>query len=65
VPEPRDSVTRWVVGVLSEGDYAPDAIHLFSVLIYKSGDCVGRAMVLVYFDETVVSLLQFACSLTR
>ena len=64
MPEPRNSVTRSVVGV-SEVDYAPDAIHLFSVLIYKSGDCVWRAVVLVYFDETVVSLLQFARSLTR
>jgi hypothetical protein len=40
VPEPLDSTTRSVVGE-SERDYAPDAIHLFPVLIYKCGDCVG------------------------
>lgn len=50
---------------VSERDYAPDAIHLFSVLIYKCGDCVGGTVVLVDFDETVISYLQFAGSLAR
>lgn len=47
----------------NEEVYAPDAIHLFSVLIYKCGNCIWRTMILVYFDKTVIPLLQLACSL--
>jgi hypothetical protein len=45
--------------------YVPYAVHLFSVLIYKCSNGVWRAVVLINFDETVISLLQLAGSLAR
>jgi hypothetical protein len=39
--------------------YAPDAIHLFSMLVYKCGNGVWGAIIFVYFDEAVIALLEF------
>ena len=40
-------------------EYAPDAIHLFSMLVYKRGNSVWGAIIFVYFDEAVIALLEF------
>jgi hypothetical protein len=47
-------VSRW--GRLSS---VPDAIHLLSMLVYKRGDGIWGAIVFVYFDETIIALLEF------
>jgi hypothetical protein len=55
VPESNNQVFR-------EGEragYAPDAIHLFSMLVYKGRNGVWRAIIFVYFDEAVIALLEF------
>jgi hypothetical protein len=55
VPESHNQVPR-------EGEragYAPDAIHLFSMLVYKCRNRVWRAIIFVYFDEAVIALLEF------
>jgi hypothetical protein len=44
------------------GWYAPDAIHLLSMLVYKCGNGVWGAIIFVYFDEAVIAFLEFMCS---
>jgi hypothetical protein len=55
VPEARGQVPRED----ERAAYAPDAIHLLSMLVYKRGDGIWGAIVFVYFDETIIALLEF------
>jgi hypothetical protein len=55
VPEPRDQFSRED----ERAAYAPNAIHLLSMLVYKCSNGIRRAIVFIYFDETIIALLEF------
>lgn len=55
MPEPRDQLLRED----ERAAYAPNAIHLLSMLVNKCRNGIWRAIVLINFDETVIALLEF------